>query len=1114
MNRTSFKITAGLLLAALMAACSGGDGKKFRKVSSSESGITFRNTLTESVEFNIFNYMYFYNGAGVAVGDVNGDDLLDIYFTSNQQPNKLYLNQGGFKFKDITEVSGVQGFDGWTTGVTMADVNNDGRLDIYVANLGDYLIYRGKNQLFINEGNDEAGNPKFTDRAMEYGLDLTGFSTQAAFFDYDRDGDLDMFMLNHSLHENGTFGRSTLRTTSHPLAGDKLLRNDNGRFVDMTQGSGIYSSAIGYGLGVVVSDVNLDGWPDLYVGNDFHENDYLYINQGDGTFKEQLQQSMMHTSRYTMGVDFADFNNDAYPDLMAMDMLPEDPQILKASQAEDAYDVYNFKINYGYNHQFARNTLQLNNHDGTFSDIALLAGVAATDWSWSPLWADFDLDGQKDIFISNGIYRRSNDLDYINFISVDSVQMKMRMDMTEKELMYTQKMPQIKIPNYLYRNNGDSTFTNQASAWGLETPSYSNGAAYADLDNDGDLDLVVNNVEDEAFLYENRTIDAKEQDTQKPHYLQVSLKGKAGNLFGIGAKVLIYDSSRVQLQECMPTRGFESSVDYRLTFGTGRSAQLDSLLVIWNDGTFQKLTNVATNQRLQLDQGNAQGHFNYQRFHKPGQLFTRATEEIALPYRHKENRFVEFNREALIPHMLSAEGPAVAVGDLNGDGLEDLYLGGAKWQRGRVYVQNVSGEFSELIQPVLTADSTFEDVDAALFDAERDGDLDLFVVSGGNEFSGRSEYQNPRLYLNDGHGVLTRSKTVADIFLTGSCVSVQDIDRDGDDDLFVGARATPWRYGIAPDSYILRNDGKGNFTDATDEVAPVLKKFGFVKQASWADMDGDKVADLVLAAEWSPVTILLCKDGKLSPMKLEGSGLEKTQGWWNVVQAADWNNDGDLDLVAGNLGLNSRLHASAAEPVSMFVYDFDKNDSTDQVLTSFIHAKEYPFYTRDEMTKQMPFLKKRYLSYHKFAGATVRDMFDPALLDKAALFKAHMFQSVYIENQGHGKFRVMPLPMAAQFSTVQTLLVDDFNHDQHLDVLLAGNFYPVNIQMGRYDAGYGLMLAGDGRGGFKTVSPAESGFSVKGETRALRTVRLGGKTYYIAVRNNDTVEFFATRQGL
>ncbi|HZI25916.1 MAG TPA: VCBS repeat-containing protein, partial [Chryseolinea sp.] len=508
---------------------------KFRFVPASESGITFRNVLTESVEFNIFNYMYFYNGGGVAVGDLNGDNLPDIYFSANQEPNKLYLNQGNLKFKDITEVAGVEGFKGWATGVTMADVNNDGKLDIYVGYLGDYLIFKGKNQLFINEGNDEQGVPKFTDRAMEFGLDLIGFATQAAFFDYDRDGDLDMFMLNHSLHENGTFGTSSkLRFESHPLAGDKLLRNDNGHFIDVTKTAGILDNAIGYGLGVVVSDVNLDGWPDIYVGNDFHENDYLYINQKNGTFKESLEAQMNHTSRYTMGIDFADFNNDGFPDLVTTDMLPEDPFILKASAAEDPYDIFDFKLNYGYNYQYTRNSLQLNNQDGTFSEIAMFAGVPSTDWSWSPLFADFDLDGQKDIFITNGILRRSNDLDYVNYVSTDSIQMSLKFDLNEKHLKLIERMPKIKLQNYLYRNNGDSTFTNKATEWGLEKISYSHGAAYGDLDNDGDLDLVTNNVEDEAFLIEN--LSTTNQRTDSSHYLSIKLKGNTGNQFAIGAK--------------------------------------------------------------------------------------------------------------------------------------------------------------------------------------------------------------------------------------------------------------------------------------------------------------------------------------------------------------------------------------------------------------------------------------------------------------------------------------------------------------------------------------------------------------------------------------------------
>jgi hypothetical protein len=1106
MNRFLSNIGVIGFCIALLAGCSSKEDKKFRLIPSSESGITFRNTLKETVEFNIFNYMYFYNGAGVAVGDVNGDSLVDIYFTSNQEDNKLYLNEGEFKFKDVTEVAGVEGFKGWTTGVTMVDINSDGKLDIYVSNLGDYLIYKGKNQLFINEGNDPNGVPKFSDRAMEYGLDLMGFSTQASFFDYDRDGDLDMFMLNHSLHENGTFGKSSLRTQSHPLAGDKLMRNDNGRFVDVTQGSGIYSSVLGYGLGVVVSDVNLDGWPDIYVGNDFHENDYLYINQGNGTFVETLEKSMMHTSRYTMGVDFADFNNDAFPDLIAMDMLPDDPLVLKASAAEDAYDVYNFKINYGYSHQFARNTLQLNNQDGSFSEIALLAGVAATDWSWSSLFADFDLDGKKDIFVSNGILRRSNDLDYINFISADSVQMRMKYDMSERELMYIDKLPKIKIPNCLYQNNGDSTFTNQSTSWGLETPSYSNGTAYADFDNDGDLDLVINNVEDEAFLYENNTIrKTPNENIAQPHYLQVVLKGNPGNSNGIGAKVFLYQQGSVQVQECMPTRGFESSVDSRLTFGMGNVDSIDSLLVVWNDGTFEKIAAVKTNQSLVLNQQQAKGIFDYSVFHHVTPLFSNASSEVSLPYKHKENQFVEFNREALLPHMLSAEGPASATGDLNGDGLEDIYVGGAKWGRGHVYLQTPGDIFKELQEPVLVADSTYEDVDAALFDVEKDGDLDLIVTSGGNEFTGKSVYRQPRIYLNNGKGIFSRSSALTDIFVTGSCVSIHDIDNDGDQDLFLGARAQPWRYGIKPDSYILINDGNGNFTDATDQVAPILRKFGFVKQATWADIDGDKVSDLIIAAEWSPITILLNKNGKLAALPLEGSGLEKSNGWWNTVQAADFDNDGDTDLIAGNLGLNSRLHASEQEPVKMFVADFDKNDSTDQVLTHFIHGKEYPFHTRDEMTKQMPFLKKRYLSYHKFAEATVHDMFSDEVLNASQKYTTYTFESSYIENLGQGKFKIRPLPKAAQFSTVNAILVNDFNNDKNLDIVIAGNFYPINIQMGRNDASCGLLLAGDGKGNFHAVPTIQSGFSVKGETRALRTITVNGKEFYLAIRNNDTI---------
>jgi hypothetical protein len=1087
------------------SACSNSD-KQFRLIPSSESGITFRNTLTKSSEFNILNYMYFYNGGGVACADFNGDKLPDIYFTSNQESNKLYLNKGGLKFQDITEIAGVEGFNGWTTGVTTADVNADGRLDIYVGYLGDYLIYKGKNQLFINEGNDENGIPKFTDRAMEYGLDLIGFSTQAGFFDYDRDGDLDMFMLNHSLHQQGTFGKSSRRKEIHPLAGDKLLKNENGHFIDVTQQAGIYSSVIGYGLGLAFSDVNMDGWLDIYVGNDFHENDYLYLNQQDGTFKEMLDSAMNHTSRFSMGVDFGDINNDAFPDLISTDMLPADPQILKASANEDPYDVYKFKIGFGYSHQFARNNLQLNNQDGTFSEIALQAGVSSTDWSWSALLADFDLDGYKDIFIANGIPRRPNDLDYSNFMAIDSIRHNVEMGIGNDE-EYIAKMPRIKLANYLFQNNHDSTFSNKAVDWGLDEPSYSNGVAYADLDNDGDLDLVVNNLEDEAFLFENQTINKLKKDAVS-HFIKFELKGKSQNQFGIGAKVFLYDDGVSQMQECIPTRGFQSAVDYALSFGVKGTDEIDSVRVIWNDGSFQNFRNVKTDQNFIIDQQNASGNFDYSIFHRQKVAFENTTKLINVPFKHRENSFVEFTREQLIPHMLSAEGPASAVGDVNGDGLEDIFMGGAKWQQSKIFIQTKTRTFKELPQSSIASDSTCEDVDALFFDADLDKDQDLLVVSGGNEFSGKSQYRKPRLYKNDGKGNFTKSEGIPDVFLTGSCVSINDVDNDGDLDLFLGARTTTWHYGIKPDSYMLVNDGKGNFSDATDIIAPQLKKFGFVKDAIWADIDNDKDNDLIIAAEWSPITIFINEKGKLSLMNLEGSGLEKTNGWWNVIKAFDYDHDGDLDLVAGNLGLNSKLHTSVAEPVKMFVSDFDNNDSTDQILTHYVQGKEYPFHTRDEMTKQMPYLKKRYLSYHKFAEATLHDMFTDEVLNKADQYVAYTFQTSIIENLGNGKFNVRPLPSAAQFSTVNAILTDDFDGDGKTDLLLAGNFYPINIQMGRYDASYGLFLKGNGKGKFDAIPAVKSGLSLKGEVRDLEKVKVGDKVYYFAIRNNDTIETF------
>ncbi len=1098
-NLPSAKTGAGCVILCLLFlfSCSSDPPPRFELLPASYTGVTFQNRLEETPQMNIFSYLYFYNGGGVAAGDLNGDRLPDLYFTANLESNKLYLNQGNFKFRNITEAATVGGPKGWTTGVTMADVNADGRLDIYVSQLGDYQNIRGKNQLYINQGNNEQGIPTFKNQAADYGLDLVGFGTQAAFFDYDLDGDLDMYMLNHSTHASGTFARATLRQKKHPLAGDRLMRNDNGKFTDVTDSSGIYRSALGYGLGISVGDVNVDGYPDVYVGNDFHENDYLYINNQDGTFTEQLEKSIPHTSRFSMGNDMGDINNDGLPDILSLDMLPSDPVMLKNSAGEDSYNVYNYKLNFGYNHQFARNTLQLNRGRGHFSDIGLLTGVFATDWSWSGLIADLDLDGNQDIYIGNGIKRRSNDLDYIKYVSNDAVQQRLEGDLTSEDLALIEKMPVVKIPNAAFQNEGKLAFTNVSRAWGLDQESFSNGAAYADLDNDGDLDLVVNNVDQEAFIYRNRTIDG---DRPTNNFLKLSFRGEGANTQGLGARIIIPLDSQTMMQEVYTTRGYQSAVPAELLVGLEKRDRVDTLVVVWPDHRFEVLTGVPANRHLTLDQKNASGRYDFSATMMP--IFENI-DDTNLTYKHQENSFIEFNREVLVPHMSSTEGPRLAVGDVDGDGREDFFVGGAKHQPGVVFVQTPTG-FQPLPQPALQADSLSEDVGATLVDVDQDGDLDLVVVSGGNEFRGEEEALLTRLYKNDGQGHFRRDRSaLPDVFVNGSCVTAADFDQDGDADLFIGGRVVSRNYGKMPQSYLLQNDGQGNFTDVTEQQAEGLAQVGMVKDAHWADLDGDGWVELVIAGEWMPISVFTNQQGRLA--RAEISSLDSASGWWNTLEVADVDDDGDLDLVAGNLGLNSKLSAFPNEPVSLVVKDVDHNGTTEQLLFHYVQGQKRLFATKDELSSQLVDIKNCFVSYDAFARATVEEVFPREQLNDAKELTVNEARSGVFINEGKMNFRFTPFPTEAQFAPINAIQV--LPGEGAPDLLTAGNFYEVTIERGRYDADYGTLLSNRGNGQFVPVPNPKSGIYLEGQVRDLETINYQGEDFIIVARNNKSLSF-------
>lgn len=1071
----------------------------FKLLSPEHTNISFTNKIEEGLNQNVLMYEYFYNGGGVAVGDINGDGLADIYFSGNTVDNKLYLNKGNVQFEDITNKAGVGGRPGpWKTGVTMADINGDGLLDIYVCYSGRLPGSKRTNQLFINKGKDATGIPLFEEKAEQYGLADSAYSTQSYFFDYDKDGDLDMLLLNHNPNSLPVLDEVTTKNIlaqTDAEIGTKLYRNDRNIFKNITSETKINSSALNYGLGAGIADINGDGWQDMYICNDYTVPDYLYINNKNGTFTDIKQKALGHTTHFGMGNDVSDINNDGHTDIIALDMLPEDNHRQKMLLAPDNYEKFDLMLRSGFYYQYMRNMLQMNNGNGTFSETGQLSGISNTDWSWAPIVADYDNDGWKDIFVTNGYTRDYTDMDFLKYMN-DYLQNNNKEIRRQNVLDLVYKMPASDVKNYMFKNEDGLNFKNLSFDWGFDSVSNSNGAVYADLDNDGALDLVINNINRPAFIYHN-------QATQKikNNYLQVKLEGAGLNTQGLGAKVNIYCRAKAQYLEQMPARGYQSSVSPILHFGLGQDDAIDSLTVIWLSGKMQILTNIKANQLITLKETEAKDTYIIPQ--PPATIFESIKSPIV--FEHAPNNINDFKRQPLMVNPMSFFGPCMVKADADGDGLEDVYVGGATGQAAALYIQQKSGSFVLKPQSVFEEDKIAEDADAVFFDADGNGTIDLYVASGGyHNFTENDSRLQDRLYLNDGKGNFSKaSNALPQMWVSKSCVRAADINGDTKPDLFIGGRVIPGRYPEAPRSYILINDGKGNFSDQTKAISPDLEKPGMISDAAWVDMNNDKKQDLIVVGEWMPVKIFINNNGKLedkSAMYFD----KPVSGWWNKLAVGDLNSDGKPDLVVGNEGLNTQCKASEQEPAEIYFKDFDDNGSVDPVFCFYIQHKSYPYVTRDELLDQMATMRTRYTNYKGYADLTITDIFKSEELSDAGHLKATRLETTYFESGADGKFHIKTLPVQVQQSPVFSITIIDYDNDGKSDLLFCGNINKARLRFGKSDANYGVLLKGDGKGDFGYIPQWESGFALWGDVRSVLNIN---NTFIFGINQKHAVAY-------